>query len=169
MFPLENLTHRKNNLFSVSLFKRGKGTLTGIASISWVVTAAGLELLGLHMLVISVNPCHTSGESHHWLSPLYLWRRSLPEITPTTSARGICLRHSTASLSCPPDVLDSHLQKQVDILIQEQGPAWVHIPSGNFHRWPSLHGRTSLNVIHLSTPEEATLMGPMTSIIMDSC
>ena len=58
----------------------------------------------------------------------------VPRIIPTTIALEMAFQHSTASLSYPPGAFDSHLQKQVYTSVKEQGPAWVHIPSGSFPR-----------------------------------
>lgn len=58
------------------------------------------------------------------------------------------------------------LLKQVYIFMKEQGPAWVHRPSGNFLRWPSLHGHTLFCMSqHPSIPEKAIVVRPLFSII----
>ena len=59
--------------------------------------------------------------------------------------------------------------KEIYTLIKEQGAGWVHISSGNFPRWPSVHDRTLFWLsLHLSICEETIIKEPMMPIIMYS-
>lgn len=138
--PLENLAQHKCNLF-FCLSKYGKVILLiGVTPIDGVITVVGTELISLHMLDISFNPFHNSRD------------RRNPSLGSLDEERGVrvCPRshlplapghqsspHSTTPLSLSSYVLHPHLQMQVYTLIKEQGPAWIHVPSGNFPDDPS--------------------------------